>query len=154
MPFIKNDYVYPIAWHGGMKDLEKLDQQKIKLTIRFPYTTASNGTLTLTPVTVNLATDLGVDTANEVYAVTWGDDTPELDTVSQGVSPAKHVHTYAGGTGFSSRDKVFNIILYGYDIKKFKSINKNVGDVNSGIGYSLSAQEVSRYVRNKGALDR
>ncbi len=149
MPFIIDNKIYPVVWHGGMKDLSKIDKITIELTITFPHEgTAPN--MRLTDVTLNLVSDLEVTSTNQVYAVIWGDNRPETDTVSRSDIPAKHVHTYIGGTGQSSFEKTFNVEVYGYNLTKYYPVTKTVGNLEAGTGYKFTAREVSLLVRSKG----
>ena len=81
MPFLFKDYIRPIAWHGGTKNLDLMDKLTLELTIWFPFTANENGSMNLTNVTMNLMSDLEIDLNNQVYAVKWGDNTPDQDTV-------------------------------------------------------------------------
>lgn len=148
MPFIMDNKIYPVAWHGGAKDLDKIDRLLIELTLHFPYT-GDAGNYTLTPVTLNLSNDLGIEPTNQVYAVKWGEAGNEAtDTVSQADNPVKHVHTYLGGSGQTTNVKTFQIEVYGYNLTKYYPIDTQVGTGNTG--YRIITREVSLYVRSKG----
>lgn len=151
MPFLFNDYIRPIVWHGGEKNLDLMDKLVIELVLTFPYVTNPDGTFNLTNVTINLLTDLEVDINNQVYAVKWGDGTsPDQDTVSQDYNPNKHVHTYIGGTNQPSLSKTYLIECYGYNFSKYWDISVGSSDNNQqGIGYWCATREVSRRARRK-----
>lgn len=147
MPFIKGGYLHKHVYHGGTKDLNKLEKLVLQLRIQFPYTQNADGTYNLTPVTVNLYNDLEIDSTNSVYAVKWGDNDPATDTVSQADNPVKHVHTYAGGSSQSSNTKTFLVEVYGEYITKYYPISREHGNASTGVGYIISAKEVSLRVR-------
>lgn len=151
MPFLFKDYIRPIVWHGGEKNLDLMDKLTIELELFFPFTVNPDGTFNLTNVTINLLTDLEVDINNQVYAVKWGDNTsPAQDTVSQDYNPNKHIHTYIGGTNQSSKSKTYIIDCYGYNFSKYWGVPRyETGDYNNGIGYKFTAREVSRRARRK-----
>lgn len=154
MPFIMDNKIYPTVWHGGMKDLDKIDRINIELKITFPYNSVSDdGTYVLVPVTVNLMTDLKVSASNQVYAVKWGDNTPQLDTVSQADNPGKHSHTYDGGVNSNSRTITYMVEIYGYNLTHYWGASKDVNS-SSQNGYSISAREVSLYVRERSNSNR
>lgn len=154
MPFLFKDYMRPIVWHGGEKNLDLIDKLTLELKLHFPYTQNVDGTYNLTNVTLNLMNDLQVDINNQVYAVKWGDGTsPAQDTVSQDYNPEKHVHVYIGDTNQSSRVKVFTIECYGYNFSKYWSLFKSIGNASEGLGYRIECREVSRRARRKYIQD-
>lgn len=149
MPFLFKDYIRPIVWHGGMKNLDLMDKLTIELELFFPFTTNPDGTFNLTNVTLNLLSDLEVDVNNQVYAVKWGDNTPDQDTVSQDHNPEKHVHVYIGGTNQTEKSKKYTIDCYGYNFSKYWPIDYTIGNYDNGTGYRYRVREVSRRARRK-----
>lgn len=153
MPFLFKDYIYPMAWHGGVKNLDLMDKLTLELTIWFPFTANENGSMNLTNVTMNLMSDFEIDLNNQVYAVKWGDNTPDQDTVSQADNPDKHVHVYIGGTNQSSREKTYIVECYGYNFTKYYPIEYIIGNFDAGTGYKYRVREVSHRARRKYIQD-
>lgn len=153
MPFLFKDYIRPIVWHGGMKNLDLMDKLTLSLRLHFPYKRNDDGTYNLTNVTLNLMNDLQVDVNNQVYAVKWGDSTPDQDTVSQDYNPEKHVHVYIGGTNQSNTFKDYTIDCYGYNFSKYWTLQTSIGNASDGLGYRIECREVSRRARRKNLQD-
>lgn len=153
MPFLFKDYIRPVVWHGGMKNLDLMDKLTLELHLWFPYTSNPDNTMNLTNVTLNLMSDFEIDMNNQVYAVIWGDNTPDQSTVSQADNPEKHTHVYIGGTNQTSRDKTYTIECYGYNFSKFYELDAIIGNFEAGTGYRYHVREVSRRARRKYIQD-
>ena len=148
MPFLFKDYIRPIVWHGGEKNLDLMDKLTLRLELQFPHTVNSDDTVNVSNLTISLMDDLEIDMNNQVYAVNWGDNAPDQNTVSQDYNPAKHIHTYiGGGDNQNSSWKYFTVDCYGYNFSKYYTIDRRVGSGENS--YRIYCREVSRRARRK-----
>lgn len=129
MPIKQNNNNYPWIFHGGAIRLDDLQCQTINVAIRFPYT-MNNGKWDLKPLTVNLLKDIGISGNSRVYAVDWGDNSKI--TISNGMIPYKHEHTYSPGPGQSSDTVRYVIKVYGDDLLVYTGFKKSVGTKPNG----------------------
>ena len=135
MPIKQNNNNYPWIFHGGAIRLDDLQCQTINVAIRFPYT-MNNGKWDLKPLTVNLLKDIGISGNSRVYAVDWGDNSKI--TISNGMIPYKHEHTYNPGPGQSSDTVRYTIKVYGDDLLLYTGFKKSVGTKPNGFDITAS----------------
>ncbi len=135
MPIKQNNNNYPWIFHGGAIRLDDLQCQTINVAIRFPYT-MNNGKWDLKPLTVNLLKDIGISGNSRVYAVDWGDNSKI--TISNGMIPYKHEHTYNPGPEQSSDTVTYVIKVYGDDLLVYTGFKKSVGTKPNGFDITAS----------------
>ena len=135
MPIKQNNNNYPWIFHGGAIRLDDLQCQTINVAIRFPYT-MNNSKWDLKPLTVNLLKDIGISGNSRVYAVDWGDNSKI--TISNGMIPYKHEHTYDPGPEQSSDTVRYVIKVYGDDLLVYTGFKKSVGTKPNGFDITAS----------------
>lgn len=154
MPIKRNNIIHPWLYHGGLIELNTLVKQVLKLDITFPHT-QNNGGWDCSPVTVNLLTDIGVSSGNNVYLVNW-DNVDANTTISNRMNPIDHKHTFDIGRRQASFKKSFNIVLYGDPLLTHNGFVKVVGADTTG--YKVVVTQVSldypvSYSRSSKRLD-
>lgn len=140
MPFNIGKEVAPWLFHGGEIDLTTLSKQVLSVSVTFPEAR--------TPVTVNLAREIGFSSQARPYLVNWGDNTSEEklnDTVDIGLSPWFHEHTFK----LSDTDpitKTYTVTVYGDKLIKFYSNDHSSGSGSNS--FRVVSEEVSLDVKN------
>lgn len=140
MPIKYNGFFIDNIFHGGLIPLESLCEQVLEVTIKFPFEGTSNK-----PLTVNLGREIGISSESRPYAVKWGDESTDKDTISNDMNAYKHEHTYQIADG-SVHSKTYRVTIYGDHLLPFygNTFSSGDGDMN----FTVESREVSLIERN------